>query len=481
MKAVLVACAVLLACGSPKGTPRASSGHVTDVPLTGDDRAALQAAIDAAARGDKDVQLEARTYTVSPSTTGYWCLDIPDGVHLHGAGPGKTVIREAAGAGPSVRLLHVHGAGVVIEDLTLDGNKAQQSVNTQRHGIFAQDTTGLLVKNVTALNFTGDGFYLYNGTKHSTFLDVLSTGNARNGITLGAMVDGTMLLHSRFIGNRAQQVDSEPGGLAVVSNTTVSDCVIDGAGVSNDYVLTVSGTPKAKGQGWNVVGNTINGGIFVVWAEHVVIAGNVGVNPTTKASVTVYRASSDVTVIGNRWTQTQHKARSLAGILVQGTGTGDAPARVLIAHNQLDLAYEQSFGVRAEGAIDVTIVDNALRGAGRAAPYYAGIYLRATNEKEDFQRAVVRGNDVRDFGERGVSIHGNGAARLLSVDISDNTFDNDGAAAPMSTAISLDDGSGAAGQVSVQRNTVLRGVRASLINVPQRAKLTIDRPPSAAP
>lgn len=477
------ACALILACrGSTRSPPAPSSSEVSTGSSASsvDDRPELEAAIRKAVQSGGDLTLPARTYTLSPLPHAFYCLEVPGGVRIHGAGQGKTVLRMAGDAGRSVRLLKVTGDDVVIEDLTLDGNKAAQSHDKQRHGIFAQNTNRLLVRRVTAQNFTGDGFYLYNATKDSVFDTVLATGNDRNGLTLGANVDGTTLQHSRFADNRVQQVDSEPGGTAVVSNTTVSDCVLD-AGASNDYALTVSGTPKAPGTGWRVVGNTINGGIFVVWAEHVVIENNTGVNATSKSSVTVYRSSSDVAIRHNQFKLTQSRVRSLAGVLVQGTGPGSAPERVVVANNDIELTHEQSFGVRAEGARDVTIVDNVLRGAGRAAPGYAGIALRATIPSEDFRSAVVRGNTVRNFGDRGVTIAGNGAARLRSLEITGNTFDNDSGAPAMKTAISLDDNNGAAEDVVVRDNRCLHGVTAQVINVPPRARVTSDVPAHPAP
>jgi len=49
-----------------------------------------------------------------------------------------------------------------IVDLTLDGNKANQTVNEHRHGIFINtgSTDGLLLRT-RFQNFTGDGVYHY--------------------------------------------------------------------------------------------------------------------------------------------------------------------------------------------------------------------------------------------------------------------------------------------------------------------------------
>jgi hypothetical protein len=498
MRRLLAASVILGACAGPGASPpsvsiaaaapapaplgpSADAVNVRDFGAkadgTTDDREAIQAAITAAAAKRGEVFFPPGTYAVSGAPGAFWGLDVPAGVRLRGAGEARTTLLQLE-VGPSVRLVHVAGDRVVIEQLTLDGNHGVQAPtkNLQRHGIFATHTDHLVVRRVTAKNFAGDGFYLYDDAKQSRFTDVTATGNDRNGITLGGNVDHTTLVHDRFVANRAQQVDSEPGGPSRVTHTTIADCDIDVAGASNDYALTVSGTPKAQGDGWTVVGNRIQGGIFIVWTDHVVIAGNAGSNPTTKASATVYRTAHDVAIVGNRFEMTQQKVRSLAGVLVQGTGTGSGPDRVTIIGNTIKLGFEQSFGIRAEGAIAVHIVGNQLEGAGKAAPGYAGIYLRATNAAEDFERAVVRNNFIRNFGARGLIVAGNGAAKLNRVEIRDNTFDDDTAAGAMSTAISLDDGAGAAQDIVVDHNQCLHRVVQAIANLPRNpaAKVSID-------
>ena len=436
---------------------------------TTDDRAAFQAAIDAATSGAGELYVPPGTYMISAVERGAFGLVIRGKLHLRGAGQDQTVLQQAAGVGPSVRLINVSGDGVVIEDLTLDGKKQAQAANEHRHGLFVTAAAGLHVRRVTARNFTGDGFYLYNGVKDARFYQATATGNGRNGITLGGMVDGTKITNSRFIGNAGQQVDSEPGPPNVVTNTTITQSLLDTGGASTQYVLTCSGTSTAsKGHDWVVVGNTINGGVFVVWAERVVIANNVGVNPTPRPFITVERSSADVKILGNKLKQTNTDTQSLSGVYIVGTQAA-GPERVVVADNTIETTYERSFGVRVVGAVSVEITNNVLHGAGRAAPGYAGILLRATRVNDDFRSAVLRGNTIRNFGERGISVVGNGAARLLSVDITGNTFADDSAVPSMTTGISLDDGTGAVQRAQVGNNTFVGGVRTPMINYPPRA------------
>ena len=465
----------LLGCTSASGSPGATSLHVRD------DRPDLQRVINEAAKSGREVTLEARTYTLSPSPDGFFSLDIPANTHLRGAGPGKTILQLTPHAGASVRLLHASGSNIIIENLTLDGNKSQQTKDAQRHGVFAEKTTNLSIHDVVAQNFSGDGIYLFDGVKDTKVTDVSALANDRNGLTLGANVDGTTLLRDRFIGNKAQQVDSEPGGTGVVSHTVVRECVLDGDGRSNDYVLTISGTGEAQGHDWTVVDNTIKGAIFVVWAKHVVIEENRISNATPKSAISIYRTSENISVTTNRIQQTQRKAKALAAVSVIGTGVGQAPSHISISANDLTITYEDAYGVLAEGAVDVEITHNHLQGAGRPSALFAGIYLRATSAQEAFREAKITGNTIKDFGDRGISIHGNGDAKLLSVEIADNQFQNDSGQAPMRTAISLDDGNGAAVSVSLHRNVMTKGVSNAVINRPVKSSIVEDRTPAKAP
>jgi Pectate lyase superfamily protein len=448
-----------------------------------DDRAAIQAAIDAcASSGDRDVYFPSGTYSLTRSGSAFYNLLVSSGIRLRGASQAGVVLKQAAGMAGSVRILQITGDDVHVENLTLDGNKASQTADEHRSGIFATATNRLVVQQVTAQNFTGDGFYLYVAANHSTLRDVYATGNDRNGVTLGASLTGAVLIGSRFIGNRAQQVDSEPGAGNTVNNVAITGCTIDGAGVSNDYALTVSGSgSSSRSYGWSVVGNTINGGIFIVWTDGVLVSANKGINPTTKASVTVYRKSTNVSIVGNDFRLTQTSVISLGGISIIGTGVGDTPERVVVSDNSIKLDYASSFGVLAQGAISVAIVHNHLRGAGTSAATYGGVYLRATSAIEDFRSAIVSGNTISDFGQFGVQVHGNGAARLLSLDISGNLFDDDSTTPSMTTGIRLDDGTGAAKQISLVGNQCLGGVATPVANYPVGAVVLIGGTRGAIP
>jgi Right handed beta helix region len=456
----------------------AAACRVTDygaIPNDGrDDHLAVQAAIDACRiTSDPVVDFPDGTWDIGRAGTAFYGLSVPTGVHLRGASQAGTVLRQLGGLGGSVRLLQVSGDDIFIERMTLDGNKGAQSPDEHRAGIFATATNRLIVRDVTARNFTGDGFTLYNAVNDSTFFQVTATGNDRDGFAMTPStvpVDGLEIVNSRFLANRFQQVDSE-GGVAV-NNVRILGCTIDAQGVSNDYAVTVSGhATSIQSSGWSILDNTIVGGIFVVWSNRVHISGNTQVNPTTKPCVDVYRSSADVSITGNSCLMTQQTTNSVSGIQVIGTGVGSAPARVLIARNSIETRFPASFGVRAEGATSVDIVDNVLRGAGRAAAqtFYAGVYVRATIEDQDFRTAVVRGNRISNFAGRGVSIAGNGSAALLWLDVSNNVMFDDASPPVMTAGAWLDDGTGAAKQIVLTGNSCSGGVSTCVTHIPSGA------------
>lgn len=419
--------------------------HASDFGVVGDglhdERPGIQATLDAARAAEADhvvVQLPAGILPVSRAGALYRDL-LVDGVELRGAGRDATTLVMIP-TGPSVRMIEATGRWV-ISDLTIDGNRATMSVDTHRHGVFVYASTSGALRRVTLRHFNGDGVYLYSGARDTVLEDVISTDNDRNGLTLGSTVTGTRIEASRFIGNAAQQIDSEPAGFDIVSDVRISGTVIDGLGMSNDYALTISGTSAATpGHDWIVEDNVINGGILVINAHDIRIAWNRGINPTTKPSFEWNRAASG-NLLGNRNEMTQDTQPSLAAVYVVGTA-GAGPRDVEITGNRLRVA--RGMGIRAEGAISISALGNTLEGPG--PPGVCGIYLRATSAVRDFELAVAHGNRITGFA-KGVGIYGNGDARLLLAEITRNQI------AGAAQALMLDDGTHAA-QLVVQHDNV---------------------------
>lgn len=409
-----------------------------------DDRAAIQRALDANAGGA--VRVPAGRWYVGRAGSSYFGLAIPAGTTLVGDGDASVLV-QLAGTAPSVRLLQVAGAGAVLQDLALDGQRELQSptVNAQRHGVFAR--APFIARRVRAHDFAGDGFYLYAGA--ATLDAVTSENNARNGVTCNA--SGTVVTASTFRGNAAQQLDSEPGSPSHVDNVTITGSTFDGLGVSNDYALTVCGSGGGQNSNWRAEGNVINGGLYVVWASDVTVRGNTGLNATSKPSVFVYRRAERITVEDNEFTS---MATSNA-IAVTGTGTGQGASDVVIRNNRIDAGG--AYGVAISGAVSVLVEGNTI--TNRPGTGQAAITARATNPAAPLQSVVLRRNTATGWA-RGVSLAGmiGTTARVDSLVATGNRL-----GAPMW----LDEGSGA-----LQRAELTDNVPAEVARWPAGAVLT---------
>lgn len=421
-----------------------------------DARPALQAAIDAAP--GREVLIPNGEYLLTQEPGTYRCLRIPPGTTLRGESRDGVVLRMAPGAGPSVQLIDVTDApDVTIRDLTLDGNKAVQSVDPHRGGVFARQSPRLSLRGVTARNFTGDGCELVDRSDDVTVFDVLCTGNDRNGLTLGGGTTGGTFASSQFVANRAQQFDSEG---APVNDVTITRCLFDARGASNDYVLTMTGMGAGEllSRGWSVTDCEINGPAGMVWIEDVVFARNRGVNPTTKPSLHIYRTTDRILVHDCMLTATGRNGYDAGAVIyVVGTGLGQAPGRVAIFRNLLT-TLQPAYGITAVCARDVEIVDNAITGAGIARLDEAGIFVRATRTDVPVERLSIMRNTVRNFGAYGVLLGGNGAARILETSIVGNAFSDTSLVPTMLQALRLGDDTDTARLVTQYDNTIAGGV-----------------------
>lgn len=405
-----------------------------------DDRIALQSQIDSGAGGI--VELPPGRFVIGQGD-GFYGLTIPAGTTLRGAGPG-TILVMAPGTAPSVRLIEISGPGVTLADLTLEGGRTSQAdLDEHRAGVFCR-APGARLERVVARGFTGDGFYFYSGSDGFHVEQCEATGNGRNGLTLGSGMTGGTIQDSRFTGNGAQQFDSEPGG--PVSDIEVRRCLMDGAGASSDYALTVTGgSPLAMSAGWRIDDCDLRGGLHVVWARDVRISDCRIVNPTSKPCLSVYRTCEDVAVVDSELRST---GEAMSVVDVTGTGEG-GPSRVVV--RRCDLRGGQS-GVMAQGSISVEVYDSEIRSDS------FGVYARATVIGRPFEDLVIRGNRVTS--RVGVKLAGNGDALFRRVDISGNTF------LCSKGALDLNDGSGAARDVCQTGNAVIGDVRAVMLAAP---------------
>lgn len=434
--AAVLAIYVLVGCAGPSTT----AAHASAVSASPDDRADLQALL-----VPGDVYLTSRTYVLGQSPGLYWSIDVPAGVRLHGNG---AVLQAADGLGASIRLLHVSGADVLIEGLELVGNKTARPVSEQSHGLFAQDAPGLRIRSLTAHDFPGDGIALYSGVSDAVVEDVTLRDNNRDGLSVIGAVSRLLVERATLRNNRAQQFDSEPGGSSRIDDVTLSHLTVD-PGTSTDWGVTISGASAlAQGGPWRIVDSTIGGGVLLTWARDVVLAGNTitgGAHPAIEA----YRTCTGIDVVGNTLT---------GSVTVIGTGSvGQQPSGVRIVGNKIN------GGVGVEGALDLTLTDNAITGTAGT-----GVALRATVPEVAFARATVARNTISGFGVRGLLVMGYGASRLGYLELAGNSFSG------VPTAALLDDGTHALQSLAAYDNRYGAGV-ARIAGIPPACDVMLMR------
>lgn len=469
MNRILVALSILASCVPAPVTSRHTaaimSASVRDFGAIGDgvadDRAAIQAALTVATSGAV-VYLPNGVYLVGKGG-GAWCLTVPDGVTLRGESRDGAVLLQAPGIAGSVRLLEVDSPSVTITTLTLDGNRALQTADEHRSGVFvtAADVT---VRDVTARAFTGDGLYFYGGSDRFVVDNVLSIGHGRNGMTVGGVSAGGRVVNSQFFDSHAQQFDSEPGAAAVIGDLTISGSTFDGRGFSTDYAVTVSGgSSTARAHDWLIRDDVINGGLHAVWADRIVVRHNAGTNPTGHPHISLYRTGYDNVIEDNDFTSTAPNVLGTVNLTATGEG---GPMRTVVRRNRL---VSDIFALRADGGVSLEVSDNDLVGPGIATPG-AGVYLRATDPARPLAYAVFRRNRISNFGSVGIKVEGNGAAAVSMLDIGDNVFSD--SSGTMLGAMKLNDGTNAARDVVVSGNVLLGGCVTRLVGLPPAGALT---------
>jgi hypothetical protein len=401
-----------------------------------DDRAAIQAALDACSTGGGgEVWVPNGTYILGQGA-GFFNLNIPANVTIRGESRAGTVLKQAAATGASVRLFIAQGADSRITNMTLDGNKDNNTAfpadlgAEHRHGVFADGCTRLVLDHVTFTNFTGDGFFLYTNATDTLVIDCLSTGNERNGMTFGgAGCSGTTIIGGQFGGNNIQSIDAEPGG-------TVERVRIFGtriyAPVTDDFGLAISGFSAAvRARDWLLSGCTIDAPINVVWAEDITFAGCSGVNTsTTLPSMRVYRSCSRVTLADCNFHTTANASGAPATITVIGTGSGDAPDLITINGGTIRNSRAGSYGVLISCGLSVDINGTVIEGGATGAGAGSGVYARSTTALAHIRNVSVNKCTIRNFGTAGVEFLGtSGTEQILSASVTNTTFDSTVAAA----------------------------------------------------
>ncbi|MEM6994264.1 MAG: right-handed parallel beta-helix repeat-containing protein [Myxococcota bacterium] len=359
-----------------------------------DDRAAIQAALDrAGARGGGVVQLPPGVFHVArrdASTTAV--LTIPSGVTLRGAGASVTELRLAAGQPDFTRVIELTDVeDVEIRDLSIDGNRGGHAAGEHRAGVFATRASNVRLERVALRNHTGDGVELFEDTRNVTLHDCVLADNDRNGVTFdGVRSSGHRIVDSYFYGIGAQAIDSE-----VTAEGSVHDVEIVGNTIvhhGGNYAITTGGSSaEHRNRGWTIAENRIEGSIYLLWGQGVLVRGNTIESQGFRAPIETMRDVRDVRIEGNRIEG--HPSDSLGGIFVAHSA-GESPRRIAIVDNTIAVRAAAA-AVVVQGVRGTRVVDNRIT-VGHAKSRHVHLQATATMDEIEVRRNALRGDVALD-------------------------------------------------------------------------------------
>jgi hypothetical protein len=414
---------------------------------TTDDSSAFRTAL---ATG-QPVYVPAGTYRVSRDGVNAWALTLPTGTRLHG--PGRILL--APGSAVSVRVLHIAAADVHVDGLTIDGNRATQSVeaNAQRHGIIVTGgATGISLANLDLRANSGDGI-LVAPSADVRIANNRITNCERNGITLYAF--GGDVLDVTILGNHieadVQPIDSEPDG------GYVNDIRIHGnylRALGDGYALTVAGATATPARGWSVIGNTMVGALYVINQQAAKIIGNTidARNSPTHNGVHALFSSTDILLANNEILT----ANNQFGVNMQ-LSSGTRPVGWKVLGNIIKTLGTSARGINMTGIGQALVADNTIRGVNGEI----GVHVQAT---ADLDSLDIVNNSVEGFGFAGIYAAPFSTFQIKSLRIVGNRVINEEAVPVANTGVWL---AGTAAQFlsTVVRENTVSSVYGTAINL----------------
>nr|ADG44968.1 A-IntN [Expression vector pEBDuet23A] len=351
-----------------------------------DDRASIQAAIDAAyAAGGGTVYLPAGEYRVSAAgEPGDGCLMLKDGVYLAGAGMGETVIKLIDGSDQKITgmVRSAYGeetSNFGMRDLTLDGNRDNTSGKVD--GWFNGYIPGgdgadrdVTIERVEVREMSGYGFDPHEQTINLTIRDSVAHDNGLDGFVADYLVD------SVFENNVAYANDRH--GFNVVTSThdfVMTNNVAYGNGSSG---LVVQRGLEDLALPSNIL---IDGGAYYDNAREGVLLKmtsditlqNADIHGNGSSGVRVYGAQ-DVQILDNQ-IHDNAQAAAVPEVLLQSfddtagaSGTYYTTLNTRIEGNTISGSANSTYGIqeRNDGTDYSSLIDNDIAGVQQPIQLY---------------------------------------------------------------------------------------------------------------
>jgi len=345
-------------------------------------------------------------------------VEIPSNRRVYGAGIGSSILKipDNVSAGTVATLSPLTtangGSDILIENLTIDGNRANQSwtpVGSANYGLSVR-SSNTVVRNCEFKNVTANGTGVPVTASNVIFDGVISHGNGKKGLHSGDVnkitiingfyydneIDSGIGLHQGATevivannqcydnGTYGIDVGASTGAYEVSRNVAITGNIIFGNNVGI-YLVNNSTSDIEKDLGVSIIGNTIKGNgqgiqttaaygftiadniikendIYGIWintnSTRYIINGNIIYNncltDTSKAAVTLQAGTSNGIVRGNYLYDNQDSATQVRGILIGGTVTG-----TVVADNHIENAT--TVAIDDYSSIGVNTVQNNIR------------------------------------------------------------------------------------------------------------------------
>lgn len=325
------------------------------------------------------------TFLVSRDASNPWALSSPGNQVWSGQG---ATLKLANSTAPAVSIIRPLGNGLTVKDMVLDGNRANQSVETQkqRHGVFIDQADRITLSNVEMREMAGDGIMLWRSTDYITVRDCTVYNTDRNGMSLTGSGSRILISGLTAYGVAAQALDAECDTSGTYADVQVRDSYL--AGAATDYAMDLTGLATAAATDWTITGNTFKGGIHLVYFQRASLINNTidGTGANKDCLVVEYNATG-LQVIGNTFVNASTR-RGIAASYISGAEID----RMTIKDNEFYLATGAA--VQANGVNRLRMVGNRASGTDTATGF-AAFKAEATR---DVRSTIIEDNEAWGFG-----------------------------------------------------------------------------------
>jgi hypothetical protein len=336
------------------------------------------------------------TFLVSRDATNPWALSSPGDQVWSGQG---ATLKLAPGTAPAVSIVRPLGNNVTVRDLVLDGNRAAQSVETQkqRHGVFIDQVDHITLANIEAHDLAGDGVMLWRSTDYITVRDVTVYNTDRNGMSLTGSGARVLISGLTAYDVAAQALDAECDTSGTYADVQVRDSYL--AGSATDYAMDLTGLSTSFATDWTITGNTFKGGLHLVYFQRLNLTNNtIDGRGNNKDCVLAEYTADGLNVVGNTMLNSLTRRGVVAGFI-----SGSTLDRVTIRDNEFHLATGAA--VQANGVNRLRVVGNRASGTDTTNAF-AAFKAEATR---DVRSTIIEDNEAWGFARAvytaGPSIH----------------------------------------------------------------------------